>query len=376
VEFAARFLIETLLPAAIFLAELLSSHVFEAQAIIYDLKTQLDNTIGDLELDSSKRLEVEVRVFSMEFWGKGFTIDNVSFMPLENHYDIERRIEQERKHYQTGVAKVTLPTQLGCNKAIKRAREILSDYSMLLSFAHGHHVFFHEYSCYEVENEVRKSRGRTIHAKWLGKPVGGPNMLSPGFEAFLRNSIPLVHDKTLVEKTGIARAIQWYNEAMSLDVLEVKFPALWIGLETLASAHARSQKREPLLSADEMEMLRDKFHDLVKFDLKIEPPERRDKLYRNLEGLQREPIKEKVSYILQQYGFEQYKSEIEISYDLRNDLVHGMSLDSIVERFKNPFEIERKLERILEKLILSILNFYENEFVHSAIQRDNLLARG
>jgi len=327
-------------------------------------------------LNSSKCLEIEVRVFSMKFWGKGFTIDNVSFIPLENHHDIERRIQQERQHYQTGIAKVTFPIQLGCSKAVKMARERLSDYSMLLSFAHGHHVCFHEYSCYEVKNEVRKFRGRTIHAKWLGKPVGGPNMLSPGFEAFLRNSIPLVYDKQFVEKTGIVRVIQWYNEAMSLDVLEVKFPALWIGLETLASAHTRSQKREPLLSDDEMKILREKFHDLVKFDLKIEPPERRDRLYRNVEGLKREPIKEKIFYILQQYGFEQYKSEIQISYDLRNALVHGMSLDSIVKRFKNPFEIGRKLERILEKLILSILNFYENNFVHSAIQREDLLARG
>lgn len=312
----------------------------------------------------------------MEFWGRGFTIDNVSFIPLEGHYDLERNIQRERQHYQTGIAKVTFPTRLGCSKAIEKAREILSDYSMLLSFAHGHHVCLHEYSCYEVENEVRKIKGRSIHAKWLGKPVGSPNMLSPGFEAFLRNSIPLVHDKTFVERTGIVRAIEWYNEAMSLDVLEVKFPALWIGLETLASAHTRSQKREPLLSDDEMKILREKFHDLVKFDLKIEPPERRDKLYRNVEGLQREPVKEKISYVLQQYGFEQYKSEIQISYDLRNALVHGMSLDSIVKRFKNPFEIGRKLERILEKLILSILNFYENKFVHSAIQRDDLLARG
>ena len=83
------------------------------------------------------------------------------------------------------------------------------------------------------------------------------------------------------------------------------------------------------------------------------------------------PIEHKIVTLLKQYGLEQYNSEIKELNAFRNDVIHGnptsYDLNEAVEN-------ERKLKKLLEKLILSMLHFYDNMFVHSSIRRDDLLA--
>ena len=97
----------------------------------------------------------------------------------------------------------------------------------------------------------------------------------------------------------------------------------------------------------------------------------RKKLKANLGCIKRMPIEHKIVTLLKQYGLEQYNSEIKELNAFRNDVIHGnptsYDLNEAVEN-------ERKLKKLLEKLILSMLHFYDNMFVHSSIRRDDLLA--
>lgn len=101
---------------------------------------------------------------------------------------------------------------------------------------------------------------------------------------------------------------------------------------------------------------------------------KRKTLKRNVRGINRRPIGNKIESLLTNYGLEKYNSEIKELKKFRDDIIHGNDLSSY--NFNEKIDNERKLKRILEKLILSMLHFYDtdNMFVRSAIRQDRLLA--
>ena len=98
---------------------------------------------------------------------------------------------------------------------------------------------------------------------------------------------------------------------------------------------------------------------------------KRKTLERNVGGINRRPIGNKIESLLTNYKLGIYNSEIRELKDFRDDIIHGnvLSYD-----FNKKIDNERKLKRILEKLILSMLDFYDKKFVHSSIRRYRLLA--
>ena len=395
----------------------------------------------------NKNYEIEVNVYNMEFWKNGFTHDNIEFIPYEDYKERYEKIKNEKIHYPTGKAKISLSADT-CNEAIKNADIILSDYGRLLTFAQDRDVFFHYYTCYKVEKGDRhKKAGLRSVVVGVDNPYGMSIIHPAGIEEFIKIAIPLVRDEAYVERTGIVRAINWFIVANQrhIKIVPTVYPIFWIALEMLANVHAKANGKEFIIFEEsEFKIVENKFEALIENDLvlfsidgeleeglnkgivpeglkkkmvetegisfsknititkekegkwviideekkntyivrkengklniylKLNSKERKT-LKRNVRGINRRPIEHKVGSLLKEYGLEQYNPEIKKLKDFRDDVIHGNPLSY---DFNEKIDNERKLKRILEKLMLSMLHFYDNDnmFVRSAIRQNRLLA--
>ena len=393
----------------------------------------------------NKNYEIEVEIYNMEFWKNGFTYDNIEFIPYEDYTERYEKIKNEKIHYPTGKAKISL-SAYACNEAINKAMSIYSKYERLLTFAQGHYVFSRYYECYEVENGNRHKNGGLLSSVVGVNTPPGVSIIRPaGIGEFIKTAIPLINNEEYVEKTGIDSAITWFivGNPWHIETVSLMFPIKWMVLEMLANAHAKSKGKEFIISDDDKsKIVENKFEALIENDLvlfsindgleeelnKSIVPEglkkmfeaegisfsesititkenegkwviidrekkstyivrnetgklniylklkrkKRDTLKRNVRGINRRPIENKIVSLLKEYGLKQYNSEIKELKNFRDSVIHGNVLSSY--NFNELINFEIKIIRILEKLILSMLRFYDNEFVRPAIRKDSLLA--
>jgi hypothetical protein len=318
-----------------------------------------------------KEFDVEANIYSMNFWGidSGFFTEEAVFVPFKNHSKIEKQISDEREHHPTGIVRVRV-SATDCDEAIEKSSNLLTNYSSLLTFAEGHDVFFREYTCFEIENGKRAKKSTIIHSMRFGKAVGSGVVNSWKIEQFIKTALPLVRNETYSEKTGIKLALLWSNEALNFNFIEIKFSALWFALEVLANSHARANPKTFLLSNEEWSQLMTKFEDLLEA-LKVSR-NAKPRLFGALGFARQGSIEDTIKYLLESYAFSQYSPEVRSFNEMRNTIFHGRPLSSL--RI-DPYDTMKKLERLIIKLILSILKFYKEEFVHPVLLRDDLLAK-
>jgi len=317
-----------------------------------------------------KEFDVEANIYSMNFWGmdSGFSFEEVMFTPFGNHNDIEKRISDEREHYPTGIVKVHVSAN-DCDEAIEKTSNLLANYSALLTLAQGHDIFFREYTCFEIEGSERIKKSTIIHSMRYGRAVGEEIVNSWKTGLFIKTALPLVRDETYSEKTGIKLALLWSNEALNLRFIEIEFSALWFALEVLANSHARSNPRIYLLSQGEWDQLMAKFEELLEA-LRVGEGTR-PRLFGALGFAKQGSIEDKIKHLLESYAFSQHSRNIRDFSEMRNAIFHGRPINSLR---LDTYGMMKKLGRLVTKLILSILQSYNAEFIHPALLRDDLLA--
>ena len=324
--------------------------------------------------EDSKNYEIEVDIYNMEFWKKGFTHDNIEFIPYEDYKERYEKIKDEKIYYPTGKAKISL-SAYACNEAINKAMSIFSNYERLLTFAQGHYVFSRYYECYEVENGNRHKNGGLLSSVVGVNTPPGVSIIRPaGIEEFIKTAIPLINNKEYVEKTGIDSAITWFiaGNPWHIETVFLTFPIKWMVLEMLANAHAKSKGKEFIISDDnEFLNVTAEIEKLIKNDLNLDRVTGKN-LCSNLECIKRISIEHRIGSLLKKYKFKQYNSEIKELKNFRDSMIHGNVLSSY--NFNELINFEKKIIRLLEKIMLSVLCFYDNEFVRPAIRKDRLLA--
>jgi len=321
-------------------------------------------------------LMVEAEVYSMDFWREeAFAHENVEFRPIEGYREIREQIRTEKVHLQTGVATVRIPNHItNSEEAIQYAISLLGKYATLLRFALNHDVVFGECVCYELVGGERKQRQKTFLSLRVGKATGGANIYPWGLKEFISIVMPLIQDEKFINETGIYQTLLWYNEAVVFgpNVIEIRFPTLWIALEILANSHAKTNPKVFVLTENEWRELMEQFSEILE-KLKISGG-KANKLLGAMGNIKSGPIVDKINYFLEECGFPQYCSEIPGLNKLRNDILHGRHLN--YNSKPSPIDQMQKLERLLTKLILKVLNFYDRaDLIHISIPKDELLAR-
>ncbi|KXB02188.1 hypothetical protein AKJ43_02265 [candidate division MSBL1 archaeon SCGC-AAA261D19] len=319
-------------------------------------------------------LEVEVKVFNMRFWGNGFRHENIWFVPRSNHRDLLRQAKRGKYHVETGKATVSIPEEAkNPDEAINYSKDLLKYYETLLIFSHCHDVFFRNYKCYESKNGSRNLRKEKNFAIVMRKPpISGPIIYPLGIKEFIRKSIPQIRDDKFAEETRIIQALDWFNEALTSypAPVEIKFSNLFFSLEILANTYAKTAELGDFLTEYEYEVIEGVIEELIK-NKKIDPS-KRDILFGKLGNVKRKPIRNKISELLNHYDLEGYEGEIKKFRDLRVEIVHGKEKNTDLNKKE---ELRKKLQRLLQKLILSIFDYYDSENVYRAIKDQNLLAR-
>ena len=313
----------------------------------------------------------------MDFW----LSDRLSYYDIfkivrigtrEEYKEIREKIKKERIHYQTGELTIEIPKEM---ESIEQAREyslkLIEKLHLLLSFSHGHDVPIHEFMFYEVSDGQEVLKGHEISSIWTGKPgASSLNIHSHGLNEFLITAMPLLSDDVFVSRTNIVQAISYYNVATSVMFLETKFIILWLGLEAMANTFYENNEKDLILTREDWNSLKKICKEYLG---KVGKEDVYSDLLQNISFLRSGTIKERIDYMLKDttYQMQQYSSEIAAMYDeIRVPLFHGRRIDWAANSLK-----VYRLKRLMEKIILKTLNFYDNNTVYYAIREDDLAKR-
>ena len=219
--------------------------------------------------------------------------------------------------------------------------------------------------------------GRGWSSMRHGNPWATPMVLSDTLPEFLGKAVPLYNDDDYDKKTGLRWALVMYNEANMSNVAEIILNLSIAGLETLANAHwdamkdAKDAKVQPWLldEATWGKLINAICKDLN--ELEVDKTKHGEFLSR-IGELKDPPIKYKIKTLLQLYSLPDYSKEIKAIYEMRNDVAHGRPTRSTYGDLKN-YEVAMYCQRLLAKLLLKVLNFYEQwPKVHGAMTKDDL----
>jgi len=289
----------------------------------------------------------------------------------EEYKQTREKIRSETKHYPTGMLIVDIPSSEEEN-IDNYLNQIATNLWMILSFAHNHDVPICGWWYYKIENGKEIENGYRIGSIRMGKTGGGNCMnLYYGIDKFVQQAMPLIENDKFVENTNIKNAIGWYNESQNLSLIEANFTALWISLETLAHAYEKTNPGKPLLSKAEWKKIQER---LKPFFDHIEVERSKSILY-NLTSLREQKIMDKITLLLndKKINLGQYTEEVKKYNEIRNTILHARPIDYSVK--PNAIDYMSRLEKILEKIIFKMLDFYDNEMIHGAIKSEDLSVR-
>lgn len=317
---------------------------------------------------------VKAKIFSMDFWiQRPFTHENIKverYGTFEKYKKTRDYIKGKRMHAQTGVLTIKVPAEME-DRAEEYAKPLTDDLWMLLSFAHGHDVPIQGFWFFDEKDGKEIPRGYSISGMRVGKPGGGSCWnLQYGVDKFIQQTMPLLENEAFVTRTNIRHVIGWYNEAQNTNLVEYKFMSLWMGLEGMANVYDRINPGAPILTVAEWTRMRAVLHDFL---VDLDKEEFASNLLQRFQFLRDRHISDKISRLLAEYGLDQYSNEVRSLNQMRNDILHGHRLH--IRSKPSPFDLEHRLKRLTEKLILKALDFYDNNMIYHSIKNENLDSR-
>ena len=319
---------------------------------------------------------VEAKDYNLDFWNlKEIKFGNVTIFARPDFREIREEVRRGEDNVYTGTVRVNVNDKLTPEEAIEYTVEELHDFEILLSFAQNRDVFFNEYECFKIEENLKKSLIKEIRSIRTGKKKRIPIIRQWGIEDFIKTGIPLLRNDDYNKKTGIKRALHFWVESclFTPTVIEVDHALNFSALEVVANAHVDNNPKTFLFSEQIWDEISDRFRQLFD-DLGIKG-DSRSRLLGSLMFPKQGSIKEKISYFLESIGLPKYEFELSQITDLRHDILHGHNIE---DNYKgdDPMEVVLKGIRLLEKIILNLLNFYHRkDVIHGAYLREDLRAR-
>jgi hypothetical protein len=318
-------------------------------------------------------IRVKSNVYSMDFWALDkVSWNNVSIDRIGSHDEYKEtrdRIAKEKKHYQTGLLTIDIPPEkTTIDEARAYSEAVISKLHLLLAFSHGYDIPISGFSFYEVNAGRETLIAQESSIIWIGRVgTSSINIMSYGLDRICKVAMPLVSDDSFNEKTCISLALTYYNAARNNNFLDTKFIVLWLGLEAMANSFSNDNPADLVLTREEWSNIKKRCEEYL---TSIGKKNVYDNLLKDISFLRNGTIKEKISYMLNHtsYQMSQYSDEIESMYNnIRVPLFHGRQIDWKAHQNK-----VFRLKRVMEKLILKTLGFYDNDFVHYSIKDEDL----
>ena len=221
---------------------------------------------------------------------------------------------------------------------------------------------------YEVTDNQEKLVGHENDTIWTGKAsASSENIYSFGLGNFVNATMPLISNPTFVAENNVKLAMQYYTMSRNIGFIETQFMAFWFGLEAMANAFYEKEPTDLAITKADWNGLKAV---CKKYLQEIGKPQVFDDLLRDISFLRRGTMKDKIDWMLQHlnYQMQMYTPEISAIYDeIRVPFVHGRNVD-----WSSNFDKVFHLRRIMEKIILKTLNFYDRDEVNYAIKDADL----
>ena len=322
------------------------------------------------------KFSVEADGYSIEFWGRNglkYQNQNITLKPIENHRDMIKKAKNEKKHHKTCISEIEVNNVKDCNNAIKESQKILDELSFYLAFAFNHDICFKNFKCYKVKSGSKDFISSSFRSLYVGKMRVGYNISPNGIQKCIDRGFSKFLSEDFNKRTGVRRAILWYNVGRDYNMAEVRFASHFIALEILAGCFANENPLQPRLPNNTYSKFKSELKNLYR-KVGIVKGEW-ENIHSDICGeVQRIHIKEEISALLKFHVFYQYESVAHNFVDLRNKIFHEGQGDT-AEEYGGWVTVLKQIERLLVKRILKILDCYDMDELHSSIKKDDLLAR-
>lgn len=193
---------------------------------------------------------------------------------------------------------------------------------------------------------------------------------------FLTIAVPILRNEALTKKTSIDHALIAFTEVKNYALpLELKVALYFMGIETLANAYWSTLRKSSRTSAFFDNTIWCELHDILEMQLEEREIEQtnQDKFLNIFRKLRDPPIREKIQLLCESNGLLNYSSQIKAINDMRNAFAHGRTTELEYGGLQIGL-VAMCAERLLAKLILKSLNFYDSPAVHPSFKADDLLA--
>ncbi len=301
-----------------------------------------------------------------------FEVGDVTFRAFPDAAKRYAEGRSKNQHFATAEVVVKLDAETAQEAVERVEREVLPPFSLALSLAEGHNVFFWGYRCYEEGVKEGEPAYWSIPRVWTGERTGYGAILyiPPKLPLFLETVIPKLRDQELMKGRGLRLALVLYLEPIrTADLpLELSFVSYWLALEVLARHHARKRGNPTILGEEEFNRIRQAVESVLE---QVAPRQDiRNQILGRLGWFNELPIRGQIDLLLKDHGLPAYTDEVKDCYKRRNDLLHGR--DTPRKDFVRDF---RHIQKLDEKVILKLLAIYGEDYLHRALARRNLLAR-
>ena len=265
-----------------------------------------------------------------------YSIGPVTFRPSDTINERWAELGHIHRNVEAGTASLELQAT-DESAAAKRALNVLQDYHLLLSWGHERYVGFGPYECYAIRNGREGHEARVSFSQRTGNPDGSGLLFGfgDGVREFLEITHPQLTNSDFEGKMRIKDALSFHVEsvAMSETIAEAKFVLSWTCLEILANAHAKATGQRRLF---------------------------------------REGIRVVITRLLSDFELGPYDNYLRKFVRFRDDIVHGNPLSdySGYERAR----LLLSLQRLVDKVLISVFGIADKPFIHPAYTRTDLLA--
>ncbi len=263
------------------------------------------------------------------------------------------RFDEKIVHLATGEVKFIVSGSP--NEVVTTAYDGVMDLaSQLLTFAQRRPVFFRNVTL-EGKDRIFSSKG------WgrVGFPVKRPPRVRIDMTAdFLENAMIRLADPQFQEETRAYTALSWVNETIvsGQAALELRFTMIWLALETLASAHHRRARIQPLLSREEMRSLRST---VMKWaETGVGSKRRSEELLERLGNMNRPLTRQRILRFGMHYGIQLDEDQLSSIIEIRNLIQHSPWAE--LDLFEQTHEL---LDDLVGRSIISVLGLDPERYV-------------
>lgn len=288
------------------------------------------------------------------------------------HFDSPQTVSEDHSNA-TATCVIDVPSEIASPEdATRYAQDYVRPYSRLLSFAQDHDVFFYSFKCFKPDTS--DPLYTTLSSIHVGKSKGAA--IIDSLPEFLNVAIPILRNESIAKKSTIDHALIAFNEVSNYDLpLELKVSLYFVGIETLANGYwsglSKDARKTSFFETPIWALLRKKIDEHL-VSMKIEKSIH-DAFLSAFCEVKDPPIRDKIQLLCESFNLKNYASQIRAVNLMRNAFAHGNTTESEYGGMQIGL-VAMCAERLLAKLILKSLKFYDSPAVHPSFVAEDLFA--